>query len=56
METVLELAETWLEHCREEADYFYKEGEDDTAEKWRTDAEEAEKIIEKYVDTWGRGA
>ncbi len=45
MENILDLAGKWLEHCKEEAEYYYKEGEDDTADKWNSDAGEAEKII-----------
>lgn len=47
MDTLLHLAQAWLEHCREQAEYFDREGEDDTAEKWHEDAETAERIIKR---------
>lgn len=47
---MFELAQAWLEHCREQAEYFDLEGEDDTAEKWHADAEAAEKAIKRQID------
>lgn len=51
MTDTLTLAQAWLEHCREQAEYFDNEGEDDTAEKWHADAEAAEKAIKRTLDT-----
>ena len=51
MDTILHLAQAWLEQCREEAEFFDSEGEDDTAEKWHRNANEAERIIKRHIDT-----
>lgn len=50
MDTVFQLAQAWLEHCREEAEFYDSEGEDDTAEKWHRDANEAERILKRDID------
>ncbi len=50
---ILKLAQSWLEHCREEIDYFFGEGEDDTAAKWNDEAEKASDTIKRYIDTMG---
>lgn len=50
-DNLFDLAQAWLEHCREQAEYFDLEGEDDTAEKWLYDANEAERIIKNHIDT-----
>jgi len=54
MTDIVKIAQAWLEHCREEAEYFHNEGEDDTADKWREDADEAEAAIKHHIDSTAR--
>ena len=51
MTTIVHLAQAWLEHCRDEADYFFSNGEDDEGQQWMSSAEEAEGIIKNFIDT-----
>lgn len=48
---IFKMAQAWQEHCREQAEYFYGEGEDDTAHKWDLDAAEAENTLKRHIDT-----
>ena len=48
---LFDYAYAWMHHCYEQAEYFDMEGEDDTAEKWREDAEEAEATLKRHIDT-----
>lgn len=50
MTDLLELAQAWLEHCREQAEYFELTGDDDTAERWYEQAEDAERTIKNAID------
>ena len=50
MNSIFQLAQAWLEHCRNAAEA--EEGMDDyAASMWHEQAEEAEAIIKRHIDT-----
>ena len=50
MNSIFQLAQAWLEHCRNAAEA--EEGMDDyAASMWHEQAEEAERVIKQHIDT-----
>lgn len=50
MKDILDLAQMWLEHCRDQLDYFTKEEDAVGIDAWTQRAEEAERIIKNFID------
>jgi len=50
MTDIVQVAQAYLEHCRGEAEFFIHEGEEETADMWTQQADEAERAIKAHLD------